>query len=343
VADSYMKMATSLSAVCAIVFLVLMIARYFSAGQSVRLRPMYHAWNTAEVFLFCFFFLILDACSIEICSKPVVKSVLVPQKILAENHPQQFDGLLGGLSTANSHIQKEKIVVRLWARIFAAACIVVIMGIRTKWRSLTWPHVFLACFSWFILVPAVLLINVIASYLTSLSAVPDAHELTQIGTNLRIAPLFMLSACVATPIFEEWLFRGLLLSWAVRNVKRSLSLIVLSAIFLSLSLKRFYIGPTIFFAVLAFGFLAIMVVWSRSVHARNLHRARFLQYFAAVYSTSVLFAIAHPVWPTPIPLFIFAMGLGWLAVRTGGVAVPIIVHGLLNAVSTLFVLSGGAI
>jgi membrane protease YdiL (CAAX protease family) len=47
------------------------------------------------------------------------------------------------------------------------------------------------------------------------------------------------------------------------------------------------------------------------------------------------------VWPSPIPLFVLGLGLGWLAVRTRGILVPAIVHGLFNAVSGVFVLRGG--
>jgi len=46
------------------------------------------------------------------------------------------------------------------------------------------------------------------------------------------------------------------------------------------------------------------------------------------------------VWPSPIPLFVLGLGLGWLAMRTRGVFVPVIVHGLFNAVSAVFVLRG---
>ena len=48
------------------------------------------------------------------------------------------------------------------------------------------------------------------------------------------------------------------------------------------------------------------------------------------------------VWPSPIPLFVLGIGLGWLAVRTNGVLAPVIVHGLFNAVSVVFVLRSAA-
>ena len=79
--------------------------------------------------------------------------------------------------------------------------------------------------------------------------------------------------------------------------------------------------------------------WALLTHV-PLTRRKHNQY-AAIYATSVLFASAHDVWPTPIPLFAFSLILGWLAVRTGGVTASIVVHGLLNTVSALYVLRGG--
>jgi membrane protease YdiL (CAAX protease family) len=59
-----------------------------------------------------------------------------------------------------------------------------------------------------------------------------------------------------------------------------------------------------------------------------------------VYATAAFFALLHPVWPNPIPLFALGLGLGYLAVRTNGLLVPVLVHGLFNAVSVVFVLRG---
>jgi CNT family concentrative nucleoside transporter len=48
-----------------------------------------------------------------------------------------------------------------------------------------------------------------------------------------------------------------------------------------------------------------------------------------VYASAALFAVVHSaIWPSPIPLFLLGLGLGWLAVRTRGVLAPAIVHGL---------------
>jgi membrane protease YdiL (CAAX protease family) len=54
----------------------------------------------------------------------------------------------------------------------------------------------------------------------------------------------------------------------------------------------------------------------------------------AIFATAALFASVHAsVWPTPIPLFILALGLGALAHRTRSLVGPIVLHGLFNGVS----------
>ena len=40
-------------------------------------------------------------------------------------------------------------------------------------------------------------------------------------------------------------------------------------------------------------------------------------------------------WPSPVALFVLALGLGWLAHRTRSLAGPIVLHGLFNAVSCM--------
>lgn len=54
--------------------------------------------------------------------------------------------------------------------------------------------------------------------------------------------------------------------------------------------------------------------------------------FRAIYATALLFAGSHP-WPTPIPLFILALLLGWLAYRTQSLIAPMTLHLLFNAVA----------
>lgn len=54
----------------------------------------------------------------------------------------------------------------------------------------------------------------------------------------------------------------------------------------------------------------------------------------AIFGTSLLFACIHTaVWPTPVPLFVLALGLGALTQRSGNLVGPIVLHSLFNGVS----------
>jgi membrane protease YdiL (CAAX protease family) len=54
----------------------------------------------------------------------------------------------------------------------------------------------------------------------------------------------------------------------------------------------------------------------------------------AVFGTALLFAMRHAnVWPTPIPLFVLALGLGYITYRTRSLVPSILWHSLFNAVN----------
>src|SRR5262249_54577062 len=54
----------------------------------------------------------------------------------------------------------------------------------------------------------------------------------------------------------------------------------------------------------------------------------------ACYSTSLLFATMHAsAWPSPVPLFVLALGLGWLAQRTQSIVGPVVLHALFNGIA----------
>lgn len=62
----------------------------------------------------------------------------------------------------------------------------------------------------------------------------------------------------------------------------------------------------------------------------------------AVFGTALLFATIHSNWPSPVALFVLALGLGRLASRTGSLAGPILLHSLFNGVSCMQLLMGMA-
>jgi membrane protease YdiL (CAAX protease family) len=71
-------------------------------------------------------------------------------------------------------------------------------------------------------------------------------------------------------------------------------------------------------------------------------RLRSEQDVQAVLAGAALFAAVHAhVWPSPVPLFVLAVGLGYLYLRTRSLVGPVVVHGLFNAVSAVYLLLGG--
>jgi membrane protease YdiL (CAAX protease family) len=68
-------------------------------------------------------------------------------------------------------------------------------------------------------------------------------------------------------------------------------------------------------------------------------RPRFpVRTWNAVWSSSILFAAFHSsVWPSPIPLFVLALGLGVVTARTRSWWPAAFAHALFNTVSTVVV------
>lgn len=151
--------------------------------------------------------------------------------------------------------------------------------------------------------------------------------------------VFALSVILVGPVVEELLFRGLIVNWAGGEWHRPWVVMVFAGLLASLRGTRLdpQFGPTVFIALLGVGLYVIQrfafLVWPR-FPTRTV---------AAVWSSAALFAAAHSaVWPTPIPLFVLALGLGYLTARTRDITAAVVVHGLFNAVSFVYLLRGGA-
>jgi membrane protease YdiL (CAAX protease family) len=199
--------------------------------------------------------------------------------------------------------------------------------VRATWRSACWA-VGVGVAGWLVS-PAVYGVNGAAEWLSSLAGVTAGeHPLVKVvGTaDAGRAALLFGAVCVATPFAEEVVFRGLLLGWLIRR-PRWLVMPVALALLLTA-------GATSGTArLLAVGFLASLVVGLVAVRGRP--------ELAAIWATSTLFAAVHAsVWPTPVPLFLLGLVLGWVAVRTGGVLAGTVLHGLFNAVSLVYLLRG---
>ncbi|MCI0701737.1 MAG: CPBP family glutamic-type intramembrane protease [Planctomycetia bacterium] len=236
----------------------------------------------------------------------------------------------------------------LWMRLFAlplqlGALWLAVRVFYPKWRRPTdgsWGNsVALAVLAWLVLTPIVLLVNAgVGQLYEHFHGKRIGHDLTQLaGAPLRDQVLLVIGACVLAPLVEEILFRGMLLPWCIGRLKfpgagvapvttaRPWFVMFAAVVFAAASKKP---GATVFVGVLVFGLVA---VWG--FVRTGARRTR------AIYATAAFFAVIHSAtWPDPVPLFLLGLGLGWLAVRTRGVLVPIIVHGLFNAVSAVSVL-----
>ena len=252
---------------------------------------------------------------------------------------------------AASEPAKEASTVRgLWAGLVALPVVLGLLWVmgRTlypKWRPTrsgsAAGKVQLAVLAALALAPAVLTFNAVVNAVSQqLDVTPDTHSLTRLGGRpLLDRVLFALEACVAAPLREEIVFRGILLSWCVGRLKIPGAgvapvtgarpwFVMSAALAFAAALGGFRPAPIVFAGLLAVG-LGVLWRYKRT----GARRAR------AVYATAAIFAVVHSgVWPNPVPLFALGLGLGWLAVRTNVILVPVLVHGLFNAVSVVFVL-----
>jgi membrane protease YdiL (CAAX protease family) len=96
-------------------------------------------------------------------------------------------------------------------------------------------------------------------------------------------------------------------------------------------------------SVATVAFVAVLGVGLYAVQRFGRIRGRFpVRTAGSVWASAALFAAAHSaVWPSPVPLFVLGLALGSIAARSGGIAACVVLHGLFNAVSYVFLLRGG--
>jgi membrane protease YdiL (CAAX protease family) len=169
------------------------------------------------------------------------------------------------------------------------------------------------------------------------------HPFTQVA-QAKLLPAewvpFVLAATVAAAVYEELLFRGILqplfagMRWGgVVAMAGALAMMLflrwdrIAAAYRSADgTLVMELAPLWFVLATVPGFLA---VWRFSKAPRA----------AGVYGTALLFAAIHAtVWPSPIGLFVFALGVGYLAEWTGSLVGPIVVHTLFNSTTCAWLL-----
>lgn len=222
--------------------------------------------------------------------------------------------------------------------------------------------------TWLMVTPAAFLVFVLANLVHHdlTGRPPDKHPLTALGdaAGNREWALFVVQTVLLAPVLEELVFRGLLLPWLAQRrpprepspftlppTERPLIILLLSvgvAVVLQAeevhnawaagnrSAAAAHLIPGLFFAAL------VPLYWVRFGRLRRHLRVRSRQHTRAVLASSALFAAFHTlVWPSPVPLVVLAVGLGYLYLRTCSLVGPVVVHGMFNAVSAVYLLLGG--
>jgi membrane protease YdiL (CAAX protease family) len=179
-------------------------------------------------------------------------------------------------------------------------------------------------------------------------AIPEDHQLKKISEEHLAAVEWILlfgEAIISAPLLEELLFRGVLQGWLRRAsfsghvvvilVALGPGLIVfLNALFAESTEPAEYsnAGPLIFT-------IAVTVIYAWMLYRKWTSERKSA--VLAIFGSAMLFAVAHSnVWPTPLPLLLLGIGLGFLAYRTQNLLPGIVVHSLFNTVTCIELVLG---
>jgi membrane protease YdiL (CAAX protease family) len=190
----------------------------------------------------------------------------------------------------------------------------------------------LGLLAWVSLTPCLYLVLALATAATRalFHVEPAEHPLTELSqTPLSGLEWFLLvsSAVVEAPVLEELLFRGVVQPWLARRPWGAV-VGMAGALVAAFALRKPEAGwlPVVFVLVLVPG---IPLLW-------RLGRSPVAP---AICATSLFWAMMHAnIWPTPVPLFVLGLGLGYLAYRTQSLVAPLVLHALFNGVACLMLL-----
>lgn len=265
-------------------------------------------------------------------------------------------GMLGGsgsLMAMELEVSVTQTRLGLWAAILffplQMASILVLLHVARRisaseigfhWQR-GWSTVGLAALTWLVVSPIVLLLNVGVQlfYHYFIPGGPSPHPFTTLflqGVTPLELGLLLAIACIAAPVLEETLFRGILQPWCMKSSQRRLSILLFTTLWvvmnraeklMTITQQSSWLG--VLDALLPFLILAGITF---VVHA--LERRETSSQALAIICTSACFSFFHIAhWPSPIALFVLSLGLGWLAVRTRSLVGPIVLHALFNAIS----------
>ncbi len=190
-----------------------------------------------------------------------------------------------------------------------------------------------------VLTPAVRGIYWFLQYLYSRSGQTVEPHALEVVARQSLFPsewvLVVFTAMVAAPVLEELVFRGVLQPWlTMRRWGGHAAMLGAFALAVYYRWERVVTAwPEGIGAFLTAATPALFVLGLLPIYLLVWRRGR-TPMGPAIFGTSLLFACVHAsVWPTPVPLFVLALGLGVLAQRTRSLVGPIVLHSLFNGVS----------
>jgi membrane protease YdiL (CAAX protease family) len=209
-------------------------------------------------------------------------------------------------------------------------------GLTTwRWRE----SIALAYSTAVIIVPMVYGVNFLAHRAAQWTgSKPHPHPLQSLiesGVSPMAIALTAIQATLIAPLVEEFLFRGVMLTWlSQRWWGGYLAMAGGVAIgwnnFISSSGKELNWTP------LGFVVVACLLAYLFTNRPRPEQWAR-----RAIAGTAILFAMLHvEVWPSPVPLLLLGLALGWCAYRARNLLASFTLHAIFNAVSILLILGG---
>jgi membrane protease YdiL (CAAX protease family) len=164
----------------------------------------------------------------------------------------------------------------------------------------------------------------------------DTHELAKVFPDQPLVAIAV--AVLAAPVSEELFFRGVLQPYLIQRPQAAGVILAITVVWAAaLAGQSWMTGDWPLWPLLYLTVVTPAYLLSERLTARWLPRPGVGR---AIFVTALLFAVAHSgVWPSPIPIFFLALGLGYVGYRTQNLIAPVVMHGLFNLVSVVMLLA----
>ncbi|MGL4420302.1 MAG: lysostaphin resistance A-like protein [Gemmataceae bacterium] len=333
--DEPLRLATSYAMIAGPVLIGLFILR---REPTVRwIAPWHNHWTGFDVTLL----FLLGTLTTSIIATMLMASPLKPTSGVAAD---ALGAVMGGFSSSKYGPQQANAEIRIFALANILAAPLILFGYQT-WKRVhqlePMPQkssikavVRSGFIGWLLGAPLVFVIYLVSNAIAiGFGLAPTPHPLSRadFAHDPNLIVLFIASTCLFTPIIEELIFRRALLPWAIR-MKHRADILILIGVAATIIRGDLRLGPVLFAVCLGVFYLFL--------RNKRMRKGRTIR---AIHTTAVLFAGMHAaVWPSPIPLYFLGLILGMVVLRHRSVLPAIILHGLFNLISTIYLLRNTA-